>query len=61
MEYSLATYRFVVADIDINIREFLPGHELTRCAVDRLACKLERPLMPVLTPQEVALSVEQEI
>jgi hypothetical protein len=61
MECSLATHRLVVPNIDINIREFFPRHELARCAVDRLACKLECPLVLALTPQEVALRVEQEI
>jgi hypothetical protein len=61
MECSLATHRLVIPDIDIDVCEFLPRHELARCAVDRLTCKFERPLVLTLTPQEVALRVEQEI
>jgi len=55
---ALGTHRLVLPEIDIDICEFLPRHELTWCAVDRLACKLERPLVLALAPQEVALRVE---
>ena len=52
------THRFVLPEIDIDIRKLLPSYELTWRAVNCLARKLERPFMLALTSQKVALCVE---
>jgi hypothetical protein len=55
------THRFVLPEIDIDIRELLPCYKLAWCAVDCLTRQLERPFILALTAEEIALCVEQEI
>jgi hypothetical protein len=51
-------HRFVLPEINIDIRELLPCYKLTWCAIDRLTRQFECPFALALTSQEVALYVE---
>lgn len=54
---AVSTHRVIRAEVDVYLRELLPGDELAWCTVDGLSCELERPLEVALASEEVALGV----